>query len=796
MQQEFDLPQGLELALYWAGRGCRVHPVRYIPATDTHKAQKKPILPTWQKLATVDEVKIRRWWGKWPDAWVGMATGAPGFDVVDFDVADGAPGKQSFDRLIEAGLIDGYLFDVDTPSGGWHRAFPGTAQRNGQIEDAGVDFRATGGFVMAPGNPGYVITAIPAGPELAEPVDWPAIRALLRPDRAPTRPSAPTPNGRAQIPPDIPAAPVQRKSNLRSPKQDQSWTQQQAMAEIVRQCQQLATAKVGSINHTLNNVAMRIGHFVPEFIEYHQAGLQMLRALDMTEYDGKTWQADDTIRSGLDAGMREPYERRPDEPKRQPPPDQPPPAVAGGAPPQVEGRKPIVQKASEIAPRRVRWLWDGRIPAGEITLVAGREGAGKSTLLAWLTRAITQGELPGEYHGHPRAVLYAAAEDSWEHTLAPRMMAAGANLDLVYRVAVTTGGVEGNLVLPLDITAVFELGQQLGAVALMLDPGLSFLDGRIDSFKSQELRPALEALRRGAERAGMSVPMLCHFNKTQGTDVLSKIAGSRAFAEVARAAIAVAVEQPDEEGDEEQVILSQVKNNLGRTSLPNLTYQIVDSVVPTDEGDAHVGRLVWTGQTDRTAEQTLNGILAKEHRENSGVRTRAELPPDEVVEWVISQGRTCSVEEIHEAFPQISRPTLRKRLSRNADDGTRIYRPTPGHYAPKAQPVPIPQGHNQGDSVTSVPPGDAPETSLMAQDVPQDSETGDHMPFVSPVCPVPVVTPGAPVSSVVLSRGGEEDKKDRTDRLQGARARGVTLRPPHDPTDQSGWEVPGDRLIR
>jgi hypothetical protein len=46
------------------------------------------------------------------------------------------------------------------------------------------------------------------------------------------------------------------------------------------------------------------------------------------------------------------------------------------------------------------------------------------------------GVLPGEYLGQSKAVLVAASEDSWEHTIVPRLMAAGADLDLVYRVEV------------------------------------------------------------------------------------------------------------------------------------------------------------------------------------------------------------------------------------------------------------------------------------------------------------------------------------------------------------------------
>lgn len=800
MHELFDLPQGLELALYWAARGSRVHPVRYIPATETHKAQKKPMLPTWQRLATIDEVKIRRWWGKWPDAWVGLATGAPGLDVIDFDVADGAPGKASFEALLEAGLIDTYLFEVNTPSGGWHRAFPGTGQRNSQIESAGVDFRSTGGFVMAPGNPGYEVTSVPAAPELAEPVDWAACKALLQPGRAPaSRPAAPPPNQPASPGTPVPPIPTQRKPNgLVSPRPDDSWSLQQAQAEIHRWRGILAAAKIGSINHTLNNTAMRLGRFIPAFLDWAHAVTILESALALTDYDGKTWQANDTIRSGLMAGMRQPYERRPDDaaPATRPPS---PPAKQDGAPgiaappPTVEGisnqRKPMVQKASEIQVRRVRWLWEGRIPTGEITLIAGREGSGKSTFLAWLARAITRGELPGEYQGTPRAVLYAAAEDSWEHTLAPRLLAAGADLDLVYRVAIQIeAGTETNLVLPLDIEPVFAMGEQLGAVALMLDPGLSFLDSRVDSFKSQELRPALEALRRGAERHGMSVPMLCHFNKTQGTDVLSKIAGSRAFAEVARAALAVAAEIPETEDGEpadEHVILSQVKNNLGRSNLPSLTYQIHDTAVPTSEGDAHVGRLVWTGETDRSAEQVLNGIAEKTPRKQPDKQ-------DEVQVWIVAQGRTCSVEEIHAAFPQINRVTLRKRLSRLAEAGG-IYRPMQGHYAP-AHAIGGPD-----HTVTPVTPSRTPDTGSSENSTTGTGDT-DSVTSSSPpsrVTSVSSVTPPVPQFHTSVTRERERDKSDSVTGDGGVHARArVTLRSPQPADDDGSWLVHGDRYTQ
>src|SRR3954467_8601890 len=78
---------------------------------------------------------------------------------------------------------------------------------------------------------------------------------------------------------------------------------------------------------------------------------------------------------------------------------------------------------STIPIRPVRWLWAGRLPLGALSLLGGREGTGKSTVAYSLAAAVTRGQLDGRHHGQPRSVLVAATEDSWEHTIVPRLLA-------------------------------------------------------------------------------------------------------------------------------------------------------------------------------------------------------------------------------------------------------------------------------------------------------------------------------------------------------------------------------------
>ena len=58
-----------------------------------------------------------------------------------------------------------------------------------------------------------------------------------------------------------------------------------------------------------------------------------------------------------------------------------------------------------------RWLWRGKIPAGAVTLVAGRPKLGKSLFAIWLAAQLSRGLLEGSYHDLPARTLIIAAED-------------------------------------------------------------------------------------------------------------------------------------------------------------------------------------------------------------------------------------------------------------------------------------------------------------------------------------------------------------------------------------------------
>lgn len=287
-------------------------------------------------------------------------------------------------------------------------------------------------------------------------------------------------------------------------------------------------------------------------------------------------------------------------------------------------------RASSIKVRPVHWLWDGRLPLGSLALIAGREGIGKSTIAYTLAADVTRGRLPGVFHEVAKSVIVAATEDSWAHTIVPRLMAAGADLERVYRVDVTSGeGIETELSLPVDIPGLTDLVREADAALILLDPLMSRLHATLDSHKDGEVRQALEPVVRMADACGAVVLGLIHVNKGGGADALNAVMGSRAFVAVARSVLFVMAD-PDEEGLR---LFGQPKNNLGRSDLPTLTFRIEGAVVAeTDEGPVWTGRVVWAGESDRSVADALEAAMA------GGLRSATQEAADWLKDYLDSQG--------------------------------------------------------------------------------------------------------------------------------------------------------------
>jgi len=305
-------------------------------------------------------------------------------------------------------------------------------------------------------------------------------------------------------------------------------------------------------------------------------------------------------------------------------------------------RTVVLTRASEIAMRPVKWLLDQRMPLGMLTLLAGREGIGKSLVAYTYAADITHGRMPGTYQGKARAVIVAATEDSWEHTIVPRLVAAGADLARVYRVDVTTSeGVGSEVVLPRDLAALGNQVTQTGAALILLDPLISRLDSELDTHKDAPTRQALEPLVALAHRTGAAVLGIIHVNKSSSTDALTTVMGSRAFVAVARSVLFVA-EDPE---DPQVRVLGMPKNNLASTDVGMQTFSIVNHHAGnTPEGPVFTGKVVWGQERSQHLRDLLES--AQQTSEN---RTATEDAAEWMVEYLTAHDGTAESKAVKAA---------------------------------------------------------------------------------------------------------------------------------------------------
>jgi hypothetical protein len=261
-----------------------------------------------------------------------------------------------------------------------------------------------------------------------------------------------------------------------------------------------------------------------------------------------------------------------------------------------------LRRASEIPIVPVSWLWQDMIPAGHLTLLAGREGVGKSTLGYTLAAQVTRGWLSGTQEDHPAPVIIVASEDSWSSTIKPRLVAAYANMDLVYSLGLKDDGGAYGVDLPKHVPDLRALLEDRPGALVLLDPLISRLNGKLDTHKDAEVRRALEPLVQCLADTDTTALGLIHVNKTTTTDPLTSVMASRAFVGVARSVLFVAVD-PNEP---EVRYLELVKSNLGSTSIPTLTFSISNETL---DGEGHqavaVGKLNWLPDSDRKVSEIL-----------------------------------------------------------------------------------------------------------------------------------------------------------------------------------------------
>jgi AAA domain-containing protein len=270
------------------------------------------------------------------------------------------------------------------------------------------------------------------------------------------------------------------------------------------------------------------------------------------------------------------------------------------------GRRLLARPASEVEPRPVSWFWSKRIPYGALTMAVGMQGTGKSTLCVLLGAEATTGELDGNSRDEPRTVLFVNLEDDPHSTTVPRLMAAGANLDLVRFVTVERGDQHDILVIPDDVERLTEAVREHNAAALFIDPLNATIGGATDTHNDASVRRVLAPLAQLAESEGIAVVAVSHFTKSGAADALARTSGSLAFTAAARSVLAFGYDPDVEDARRNGArVLAHAKCNVGPQA-GSLSYAVASATVPSRDGEAiPTSLLTLLGESETSADALL-----------------------------------------------------------------------------------------------------------------------------------------------------------------------------------------------
>lgn len=258
-----------------------------------------------------------------------------------------------------------------------------------------------------------------------------------------------------------------------------------------------------------------------------------------------------------------------------------------------------LERASDIPPISVDWVWPHWLPRGKITIVAGQPGAGKTTLLLSTIAVITNGHLePSRFPDGSCTpvgnVIIWTGEDGIEDTLVPRLIAAGANLSRVHIVrGAFDNGQRRAFDFATDIPKLRDAVVEMGNVVLILiDSIVQAVSG--DSNKNSAVRRSLEPLVDLAQEFSSAIVGITHVNKaSKGKEPLDRVNGSLAYVAVARMVWLVAkvpAASPDEPYT--NCALVRAKSSVGPED-GGYAYQIRPAIIQGDKGPINTSKIVW-----------------------------------------------------------------------------------------------------------------------------------------------------------------------------------------------------------
>jgi len=313
-------------------------------------------------------------------------------------------------------------------------------------------------------------------------------------------------------------------------------------------------------------------------------------------------------------------------------------------------RRPVSVCLGDVEPEQVSWLWQGYIPLGKVTVLDSDPGEGKSTVGVDVAARVTSGALmpdatPSDLAG-PADVIILSAEDGASDTIRPRADAAGADVERIHLLSdVDVRDEDGSQrrvpwLLPRDLDVLRQLIERTKAKLVIVDPLSAYLDGKVDSYRDQDVRGALRPLADLAEALAVAILIVRHLNKAGGTNAVYRGGGSIGIIGAARSGLLIGKDPDDDTGRVRVLVRS--KGNLSAQP-PALRYELVPA-----EGHG-CARVLWLGVSPHTAATILAEPVAAadrtEREEAREIMSTMLAPAPAAAKTVLAACRDAGISE-------------------------------------------------------------------------------------------------------------------------------------------------------
>ena len=268
-------------------------------------------------------------------------------------------------------------------------------------------------------------------------------------------------------------------------------------------------------------------------------------------------------------------------------------------------------RASSVQIRVVDWLWSGHLARGDLEITAGLPGIGKSQIQCSHAASITTLKAwpDGSKSGARGEIIMLTAEDSKSHTLCPRLIAAGADLDRIHILGKIRKDSRGRMFLlheDIELLAKIIAGNPLISL-ITIDPITAFMGGKLDSHRATDVRNQLGPLADLAERSHVAISAITHPPKHAGMRALDMFIGSQAFIAAARIGhVCIPEMEESESGNRVEtgraLFATPKHTNSPGDHVPTLAFRLEGARGGRDEiagADVMVSRVIWRG--DRRA---------------------------------------------------------------------------------------------------------------------------------------------------------------------------------------------------